>query len=224
MTQPRLRRSLAALLGRHARRALPADRASWAAAIQHETEHVPGDWQALRWASGCVFAAYRERLRAMRLIELGAGRFIVMSIFAVMVVRDFFATALTIAYRTNALGVAARLGGATAGDDFRRLIPLMDAVPLWLHAMWVCAGVLYLMGIGDIVLRRHRVHLFVGAAVVLDLVAEVLSRPIIAATGVMVTPGRSLIVQAVPFVLPVILALSLWNVDRQMQTSQATSA
>ena len=40
----------------------------------------------------------------------------------------------------------------------------------------------------------------------------------------MVTPGRSLIVQAVPFVLPVILALSLWNVDRQMQTSQATSA
>jgi hypothetical protein len=56
MTQRTLQRSLAALLGRHARRALPPARASWADAIQYETEHVQADGQALRWAFGCVFA------------------------------------------------------------------------------------------------------------------------------------------------------------------------
>jgi hypothetical protein len=223
MTHRTLHRSLAALLGRHARRALPPARASWADGIQYETEHVQGDWQALRWASGCVLAAYRERFRAMRLMELGAGRFLVTSIFAVMAIRDFFATALTIAYRTDALGIATRLGRATAGDDFRRFIPLMDAVPYWLHAMWVCAGVLYLMAIADIALHTRRVHVLVAAAVALDLMAEVLSHPIIAATGVAVTPGRSLTVQAVPFVLPLVLALVLWAMDRRVHASKVAS-
>lgn len=214
MTQRAWHRSLAVRLLRHARHMLPPARAGWADALQHETEHVQGDWQALRWASGCVFAAYRERWGAMHLTELGTTRFLMVSIFAVMALRDFFATALTVAYRTDALGLATWLGHMTAGDDFRRLIPLMDGVPMWLHAMWVCGGVLYLTGIADIALRKHRAHALVVTAVAVDLMAEILSRPIVAAIGVAVAPHRSVVVEAVPYLLPLTLALMLWLGNR----------
>jgi hypothetical protein len=217
-------RSLASLLGRHARRALPPSRAKWADAIQRETEHLEDDWQALRWASGSVVAAYRERLGAMDLTALGAGRVIVMIIFAGLALRDFFATLLTVAYRTGALGVAERLGRTTAGDDFRRFIPLMESVPVWLHTMWVSAGVLYLLGIAGIALRMHRVHLFVVVAVSVDLLAEVLSRPFNAAAGVVVNPDQSMMAQATPFVLPLVLAVILWQADRRTRASNAMSA
>ena len=45
-----------------------------------------------------------------------------------------FATAMTVAYKMNQLGVTESFGKMTPGDDYRRLIPLMEAVPAWLHA------------------------------------------------------------------------------------------
>lgn len=103
------------------------------------------------------------------------------ALIACRVFDAFFATALTIAYRMNRVGAAERLGGRTPGDDYLRLVPLMEAVPWWLHALWVLAGVLYL----------------------------------IAATGVVVNPTPSAIATIViPFVLPLALALVLWQSGR----------
>jgi hypothetical protein len=48
-------------LVRHAAAVLRSTRPDWAAALEHELEHVPGHYRALIWALGCVRASYRER-------------------------------------------------------------------------------------------------------------------------------------------------------------------
>jgi hypothetical protein len=58
-------RHLAVLLAAHAEKALPPCRADWAKAMRNEIHHISGNGAALIWALGCVFASYRERVRAM---------------------------------------------------------------------------------------------------------------------------------------------------------------
>jgi hypothetical protein len=156
-----------------------------------------------------------SRFRALALV--------LVAFIALSAVNDFFAPALTLAYRTGALGVAEALGLATAGDDYRRFIPLMDAAPLWLHGLWVLAGVMYLRTIVRVIRRRPGGHLLVLAAVSIELVATLLSRPIEAAAGVVVNPNASTAVLVLPFGLPLTLAAFLWVTGRRTQGPGDTS-
>jgi hypothetical protein len=58
-------RQLAVWLAAHAAQVLPLRRADWASAIRNEVHHITGNQAALRWAVGCVFASYFERMRTM---------------------------------------------------------------------------------------------------------------------------------------------------------------
>jgi hypothetical protein len=150
------------------------------------------------------------------LVRLMAG-----VLLAFLAFNEFFATALTIAYRMHAGGAAERLGRLTPGDDYRRLIPLMDAVPLWLHGLWVLAGILYLVAMAGLGRRAGWAHIPVLAAVSVEGVAHVLGRPIVAATGVVVNPHPSAMATAViPYVLPLLLALMLWRTGRSTRASR----
>jgi hypothetical protein len=40
---------------------LPPERLIWAQAMSNELDHIEGDFEALRWAAGCVVASYMER-------------------------------------------------------------------------------------------------------------------------------------------------------------------
>ena len=51
-------------LAMHAGEVLPAARSEWARAMQNEVAHIDSDGAALRWALGCVFAGYAERIKA----------------------------------------------------------------------------------------------------------------------------------------------------------------
>jgi hypothetical protein len=156
----------------------------------------------------------------MQIMDLLLVRLMLSALIALNAFNDFFATALTIAYRMGALGVAERLGRATPGDDYRRLVPLMDAVPVWLHGLWVLAGILYLLTIARVVRRRRGAHILVLAAVSIELVAMLVGRPIVAATGVVVNPNPSAMATVVvPFILPLLLALVLWQTGRRMSVS-----
>jgi hypothetical protein len=59
------RRSLAALLIRHAAWVSPANRKEWFRAMTHELDHVPGGASALEWALGCALVGYMERIHIM---------------------------------------------------------------------------------------------------------------------------------------------------------------
>ena len=124
----------------------------------------------------------------------------------------------------NAFGAAERLGRLTPGDDYGRFIPLMDAVPPWLHGLWVLAGSLYLLAIADVVRRTGRAYLAILAAFSVEVVANLLARPIVGATGVVVNPNPSLIAAVViPFILPLLLVVLLWHPGRQTPTSITAS-
>ena len=58
-------RHFAVRLAAHAEKALPRGRADWASAMRNEVHHISGNYAALKWALGCVFASYRERMRTM---------------------------------------------------------------------------------------------------------------------------------------------------------------
>ncbi len=160
----------------------------------------------------------------MQTMGLVCVRSIVALLISFKAFDDLFATALTISYQMGALGVAERLGRLTPGDDYRRLVPLMDAVPVWLHGLWVLAAILYLTALVRFVRRKGAAHVPVLAAVGIEVVATLVGRPIVAATGVVVNPNPSAIATVViPFILPLFLALVLWQTGRQTSASMAGS-
>src|SRR5262245_21916096 len=66
MTVPRFGMQRAAhTLVRHAARVAPPERAEWFEAMTNEMSHLPQGTCATRWAFGCVFVSYTERMRAM---------------------------------------------------------------------------------------------------------------------------------------------------------------
>ena len=159
----------------------------------------------------------------MQIMDPMLVRLMVAALFALKALDDFFATALAIAYRIGAFGVAERLGRATPGDDYRRLIPLMDAVPVWLHGLWVLAGILYLVAIACVVRRAGGAPILLLVAVGIELVALLVGRPIVAATGVVVNPNSAGLAEVVRFVLPLLLALVLWQSGRRTSASISAS-
>ncbi len=60
-TRSSLLRRLSCSLIAHAGNVLPLGRSAWAEAMKNELQHIEGDLEALRWASGCVIASYFER-------------------------------------------------------------------------------------------------------------------------------------------------------------------
>ncbi len=60
-----LKNRIARALAAHAVLVGDPDHAEWTNAMIHEQEYLPPDASALSWALGCVFVAYRARLRSM---------------------------------------------------------------------------------------------------------------------------------------------------------------
>jgi hypothetical protein len=206
-----LRRRLAATLLRWAEWTLPAGRRRWAGAMQNELPEIGDDWEAMGWALGCLVAACGERMQVMRILDNVGVRVIVVLMIAFKVFDDLFATVLTAAYKLSALRAAERLGRMTPGDDYSRLAPLMDAVPWWLHGLWVLSAGLYVAAIVSVALRRGPGYLLVLAALGIEVLATQMGRPIIAATGVVVNPNPSVLAAVVlPYVMPIALAVVLW--------------
>jgi hypothetical protein len=148
----------------------------------------------------------------MKIMDFLIVRLALAALIAFKALDDVFATALTMAYRMNFLGMAERLGRLTPGDNYSRLIPLMDAVPLWLHGLWVSAGILYLVSIWLVIRGAGKAYLPVLGAVLFEVAARFLGKPVIEASGVIVNPNPSLIASVViPYILPLLIALVLWR-------------
>ena len=204
-------RWLALQLAEQAARMVPFQQRHWTAAMRNELDYVADDRQALAWAAGCLRATLMERLRAVYVPDTRVIRLLMILPLAILVFSDVFATALTAAYRMGALGVASVLGGLTPGDDYRRLIPLMENVPLWLHGLWISAAALYAFTILRLIGKKRVSCVPVLFAIALEVGAHFLKRPVIAAIGVAANPNPSAIATIFPVVLPVCLALYLWK-------------
>jgi hypothetical protein len=232
MTAPKsLSRILADVLVRHAGKALPASfrqRQEWSAAMQREQDEIAQDREALFWAFGCLFASYSERIRAMNLVDAVAVRALLIVFIAVEALSNLFATVATIAYKTGRLGVVGAMGGQMPGDDYRPFIPLMNAIPWWVHALWVTAAMFYVVSAGLLV-TRHRATAFPAflTGFALALVAKFASGIVIAEAGLqpVASPAGTLtgrLIQAVPeFILPLAIVLVLFLLWRSRTSARA---
>jgi hypothetical protein len=59
-------RNLAAAMLRAALRFVPEGSREWAAAMLRELDYIPGDWAALSWALGSIFAVFRHAMQGWR--------------------------------------------------------------------------------------------------------------------------------------------------------------
>lgn len=203
----RLARQVASVLMRHAARIMPAARADWSAAMESELGLIENDNVALHWALGCAIAGYRERMSDM--LQTWYVRSALACLIVLLALREFFAPLLIMAYRAKYLGLAHFLGLRTAGDDYRRLIPVMDATPFWLVALWLAAGLLYLVALWQMLRRTGASYLlfFLGAG--LDLAGVLAIRSIEASTGVIVSPIP--MVRLAGFLLTFSVGFVLWR-------------
>ncbi|HET7086412.1 MAG TPA: hypothetical protein VFI23_16685 [Rhizomicrobium sp.] len=204
------RRRFAKALMRHAARVMP--RGEWGEAMRNELDAIADDHVALDWALGCVIAGYGERMNVM--LQTWYARSGLACLMALLACREFFAPLLIFAYRTQNLGLAHFLGLRTAGDDYRRLIPVMDATPAWLPLLWVAAGLLFLMALGRMLLRKDGSVPLFFLAFALDLAGAVMARSIEASTGVIVTPN--LMIRAAGEILMLSTGFVLWRMTRKM--------
>jgi len=186
MTQA-LSRRIARALVRHAAHVMPQGAMHWGQAMQNECEAVENDQEALRWSVGCVLAGYWERSNAM--LQTWYARAALACLIALLALREFFAPLLIFAWRMQYLGLAHFLGLRTAGDDYRRLIPVMNATPSWLPVLWVASGLFFLVALWRMLRRQSGSTALFFLAFGLDLVGLWAARSIQASTGVIITPN-----------------------------------
>jgi hypothetical protein len=196
---------------RHAAWVMPASRAQWSQAMQSELALIENDKQALRWAMGCAMAGYRERMSEM--LQTWYARSALGCLIMLLALREFFAPTLIVAYRMQYLGVAHFIGLRTAGDDYRRLIPVMDATPSWLVTMWVAAGLLYLVALLQMLRRTGASYVPFALGFLLDAVGEMAVMSLEASTGV--AAGPIPLVRAAGFLLTVSVGFMLWQMTRK---------
>jgi hypothetical protein len=196
---------------RHAARIMPANRAQWSAAMESELVHIENDDVALHWALGCVLAGYRERTSDM--LQTWYARSVLACLLVLLALQEFFAPALIFAYRMKYLGLAHFLGLRTAGDDYRRLIPLMDAIPSWVPVLWVAAGLLYLVALWQMLCRKSTSYIPFVLAFALNAIGGVVARSLEASTGVVAVPNP--LIRAAEYLLTFSVGFVLWRATRK---------
>lgn len=127
----------------------PQHRSDWAKALANEVQHVSGDMDALRWATGALLTAFRERIRFMKSGTLHIPRWLLGMEMLVCFVP------LTL------------LGVAVIGAAVKGVMPLPSAT---LYLSVVAAGPLGLVVAFRKILRRNAT-LGRGAVVVLCIAA-----------------------------------------------------
>ena len=207
-------RRIALALMEHAAQVLPSARSKWGEAMRHEIHHIENDREALKWACGCVLASYVERSRARSIMNSGWVRAFLVPSIVCEALSMLFATALTVAYRIHDPAAAAFLGSFTPGDDYHRFIPLIDATPWWIHALWVTAAVLFVTCAVQLCRKRRAAFLVFAAAWVLGAIGNLISQSIPAYSQAFSIPApifpRDYFIPAVTALVPVLIALTLW--------------
>ena len=193
---------------RHASHVMPSK--DWGEAMQAELDVIEDDREALRWAAGCVYAGYNERLNAV--LQTWYARSALACLIALLALREFFAPLLILSYRMKYWGLAHLLGLRTAGEDYRRLIPVMDATPSWLPVLWMAAGLLFLVALWRMLRRMDGSIAPFFLAVGFDLVGIWAIQSVQASTGVIITPNP--IVRASGVLLTLWVGFLLWRTMR----------
>lgn len=174
--------------------------------MSHELAYVSSDREALQWAIGCVVAAHITRVR-----QLGGASVTVRAASAALALFLAFDVTLpslgTAVYSVGGLGHLGFLAGLVPGDDLWRLVPLVQAIPIWLHLLLVAAGASYVVAAGVLFGRSSAARVLLVVGMGLSVASSWLARDIVTAVGP-ITPDPSLLSTIlVPVALPLLAAI-----------------
>lgn len=144
----------------------PPDRRDWAIAMTRELDVIRDEQGALNWALGCFIACLVERIRSMRILTIGL-RLALAGACALFALGAALPVALILAYRNGWTAQLDSLEGSLVGDDYARLLPLLESVSSWQVGAGLTAVALYLLAGGLIIFRRASASWVFAAVVVL---------------------------------------------------------
>ena len=91
---------------------------------------------------------------------------------------SLFDAALGLSYRLHFPRIAEFFGSFTPGDDYRRFIPVFDAIPSWALGLSLVAGLLYLASVWPLLRARRELFPIFATAVAVDLIHYAVLRSI----------------------------------------------
>ncbi|MDE2182852.1 MAG: hypothetical protein KGJ78_07505 [Alphaproteobacteria bacterium] len=191
--------------------------------MRFEVQEIEDDGEALHWAMGCVLAGYREG--AMIALQAKPARWLFAIVMLGLAWREFFAPLLTLAYKLGDAPLARLLGRLTPGDDYRRFIPLMDATPLWIQAMWVMSAVLLIAAAVALLWKKRAAFGLFASAMLLEIAGTLISRQIPAYHAAFAFTSfhwmRDVAIPAAQIVSPVLMAVALWAMTERTPRSSS---
>jgi hypothetical protein len=156
MKSPLPCRSIARALVGLAARSLPTHRADWAAAMRAELEWAADRSSAFVWALGCLRTALGERFLASSLLDIRAIRWALALWLGYQAEDALCNVALVLSYKAPELGLTALLRRCAQGEDYQRLIPLLDVTTYWTLGAWTLLSGMYLLVVALLLRRSSR--------------------------------------------------------------------
>ena len=133
-----IEKRLALRLVRHAAWVLPGPLASWGAAMRHEIEYIEPNFDALKWAIGCVSTSYLRRIASINVVKITLVRWLLAVFIASWAIDDFFAAQFVY------LKTAGWLGLRIERHDYLQFIAALNAVPTWIIVLAGASGLFYI--------------------------------------------------------------------------------
>jgi hypothetical protein len=159
------RRSILRALVDLAAWSLPTHRADWAAAMRAELEYAGDRRSAFVWALGCLRTGLNERFLAWSLLEIRAIRWMLALWLGYRAEDILCNVALVLSYKAPQLGLTTLLTGCAQGEDYLRILPLLDKTTYWTLGAWMLVSGLYLVVVAKLLRRAaHAANLFILTA------------------------------------------------------------
>ena len=149
----------------HAGMVMPSGRRGWARAMHAELTAIPERLDGMRWAFGCLRAAYWERIRVVNPLGFAPARVLL----ALLILGDahglVFTAKLAWTYRTDPAWSMKYLGPAD--------IPVYASMPLPLMAVLALSAILYAPAAAYLICNRARALPWYLAALGMQFIALV---------------------------------------------------
>lgn len=137
----RIEKRLALGLVRHAEFVLPGPLSAWGTAMRHEIAYIEPNSDALKWAFGCVFTSYLQRIAYLDVVQVTLIRWLLSAFIASWAMEGLFAARLF--YLKSIVWLGLKIDGAMALSFSRRCRQFQRGRSCW--TVWrVCSTSLLL--------------------------------------------------------------------------------
>jgi hypothetical protein len=168
------------------------------------------------------------RIKTMDILNTRFSRSTLTALIAFQAVVSFFSLLLPLSYKLSLTDITSRLGQLTQGHDYRRFIPLVEAMPAGLMGLSAISGILYLMAAWLLLRQRVTSFLAFAAALAISLVHWSIITRIPAYHQVLSLPASSwqfdYPIPAPQLVLPLLMMVVLWQMLRQSTVTASVAS